>query len=319
MPADETNGLAPVIGPPTGRWRQDLVAKVSGTPNAAHVRVLSFGPVRFRRVSADRPLTEVRIVAHGHGIRLFSQQRGASYPLCAALAARSELSQQAHRPPSRSAHAASPGDLSSTTERHTPHILTRPHLRLADVGQAHLRVRVDPETATVLARQLRLRRAPPEPKWNPSVHINEQALQSSIQQLRQAPCEADLVRAMARIVGSVNQLFGYSGAGVMFITDSGRLAYVAASDDGGRALEEAQEATGYGPCYESYIYARPVTSKDLHSDGRWPRLPARLPENVRAVAGVPIPLGGTPVCDDCLQPAAQAVPRCSPPRRRRRR
>ena len=127
------------------------------------------------------------------------------------------------------------------------------------------------------------------------MHINEQALESSVQQLRHAPHEADLVRAMQRIVASVHQLFGYSGAGVMFITDSERLAYVAASDDNARALEEAQEATGSGPCYESYIYASPVTAKDLHSDARWPELPARLPGHVHAVAGVPVPLGGSPV------------------------
>ncbi|HEV8278993.1 MAG TPA: GAF and ANTAR domain-containing protein [Streptosporangiaceae bacterium] len=127
------------------------------------------------------------------------------------------------------------------------------------------------------------------------MHINEQALHSSVQQLRQAPYEADLVRAMQRIVASVHQLFGYRGAGVMFIADSQRLAYVAASDDGARALEEAQEAAGSGPCYESYIYASPVTAKDLHTDARWPALPARLPGHVRAVAGVPVPLGGSPV------------------------
>jgi GAF domain-containing protein len=100
---------------------------------------------------------------------------------------------------------------------------------------------------------------------------------------------------MQRIVASVHQLFGYSGGGVMFITDSGRLAYVAASDDGARALEEAQEAAGTGPCYESYIFASPVTAKDLHSDARWPELPTRLPGHVRAVAGVPVPLGGSAV------------------------
>jgi GAF domain-containing protein len=127
------------------------------------------------------------------------------------------------------------------------------------------------------------------------VHINEQALLSGVQQLRQAPYEADLVRAMQRIVASVHQLFGYRGAGVMFITDSQRLAYVAASYDGARALEEAQEAAGSGPCYESYIYASPVTAKDLDTDARWPQLPARLPGQVRAVAGVPVPLGGSPV------------------------
>ncbi len=126
------------------------------------------------------------------------------------------------------------------------------------------------------------------------MHIDEQALQSSVEQLRQAPYEADLTRAMTRIVTAVDRLFCYSGAGVMFITDSQRLAYVAASDEGSRALEEAQQA-GYGPCYESFIYATPVTTKDLHTDARWPDLLSRLPDSVRAVAGVPIPLGGSPV------------------------
>ena len=127
------------------------------------------------------------------------------------------------------------------------------------------------------------------------MHINEQALQTSVQRLRQGPYEADLVRGMQRVVSAVNDLFGYSGAGIMFITESERLAYVAASDEGGRALELAQEAIADGPCYQSYVYASPVTTKDLHSDARWPDLPAALPEHVRAVAGVPIPLGGSPV------------------------
>ena len=126
------------------------------------------------------------------------------------------------------------------------------------------------------------------------MHINEEALRASVQQLRQNPHEADLTRAMQRVVTSVNDLFGYSGAGIMFITDSERLAYVAASDEASRALELAQEAAGHGPCYESYVYAAPVTTKDLHSDARWPELLPARPDHVRAVAGVPIPLGGSP-------------------------
>jgi GAF domain-containing protein len=127
------------------------------------------------------------------------------------------------------------------------------------------------------------------------VHINEKALMASVQQLRQNPYETDLARVMQRIVAAVNDLFGYSGAGIMFITESERLAYVAASDEGSRALEEAQEAAGHGPCYESYVYGTPVTTKDLHSDARWPELLPALPGDVRAVAGVPVPLGGSPV------------------------
>jgi GAF domain-containing protein len=100
---------------------------------------------------------------------------------------------------------------------------------------------------------------------------------------------------MKRTVNSVRDVFGYGGAGIMFITESGYLAYVAASDEAGRQLEEAQAAVGQGPCYESYVYAREVVTSDLDHDGRWPKLQARAPGQVRAVAGIPLLLGGSPV------------------------
>jgi len=100
---------------------------------------------------------------------------------------------------------------------------------------------------------------------------------------------------MKRTVDSVHEVFGYGGAGIMFITESGYLSYVAASDEGARQLEESQAAVGQGPCYESYVYAREVVSGDLHADRRWPELRSRLSAQVRAVAGVPLLLGGSPV------------------------
>ena len=127
------------------------------------------------------------------------------------------------------------------------------------------------------------------------VHIDEQALRSSLQQLREAAVDADVVAVMTRTVNAVHGVFGYSGAGIMFITQSGHLAYVAASDDGGRQLEQAQAEAGQGPCYDSYVYAREILSGDLRADDRWPDLLARLPVQVRAVAGIPILLGGAPV------------------------
>ena len=75
-------------------------------------------------------------------------------------------------------------------------------------------------------------------------HIDEQALNAS---LRKSAVAADLVAVMDRAVDSVNEVFGYSGAGIMFVTDSGYLSYVAASDEAGRQLEEAQAASGQGP------------------------------------------------------------------------
>ena len=127
------------------------------------------------------------------------------------------------------------------------------------------------------------------------VHIDEEALQSSLLRLRQAAFDADVAGVMKRAVNAVHDLFGYSGAGVMFVTESGYLSYVAASDEAGRQLEQAQAAAGEGPCYESYVYASEVVSGDLHADSRWPGLVPRLPAQVRAVAGIPVLLGGSPV------------------------
>jgi GAF domain-containing protein len=126
------------------------------------------------------------------------------------------------------------------------------------------------------------------------VHIDEEALRSSLQRLRQATFDADLPGVMKRAVNAVHGVFGCSGAGIMFMTETGRLSYVAASGETGRQLEEAQASAGQGPCYDSYVYAREVASADVHNDSRWPDLPAYLPEEVRAVFGVPILLSGSP-------------------------
>jgi GAF domain-containing protein len=127
------------------------------------------------------------------------------------------------------------------------------------------------------------------------VHIDEEALRSSLRQLREAAFDADVVAVMKRTVNAVHGVFGYSGAGIMFITQSGHLSYVAASDEGGRQLEQAQAEAGQGPCYDSYVYAREILSSDVAADDRWPDLRAQLPAQVRAVAGIPIMLGGAPV------------------------
>jgi GAF domain-containing protein len=127
------------------------------------------------------------------------------------------------------------------------------------------------------------------------VHIDEEALLSSLQQLREAALDADVAGIMRRAVNSVHGVFGCTGAGTMFITQGGQLSYVAATDEMGRELEEAQAAAGQGPCYDAYVYASEVTTGDLHADERWPDLPVGTLPRVRAVAGLPITLGGSPV------------------------
>jgi len=127
------------------------------------------------------------------------------------------------------------------------------------------------------------------------MHIDTEALQTSLERLRKTPYEADVVRMLQRLVSSVHQLFGYDGAGIMLIDQSEQLTYVSASDEGGRLLEEGQARADQGPCYDAYIFDRPVTTEDVLADVRWPRLPGLLDGRVRAVAGVAIRLGGRPV------------------------
>jgi transcriptional regulator with GAF, ATPase, and Fis domain len=128
-----------------------------------------------------------------------------------------------------------------------------------------------------------------------AAHIDEQALGSSLQRLRDAAFDADVVAVMKRAVNAVHDVFGYNGAGIMFITEAGYLSYVAASDEAGRQLEEAQASVGQGPCYDSYVYSREVVTSDVQADDRWPDLSAQLSAQVRAVVGVPVLLGGSPV------------------------
>jgi GAF domain-containing protein len=127
------------------------------------------------------------------------------------------------------------------------------------------------------------------------VHIDEQALRSSLQRLRQAAFDADVAGVLNRAVNAVYRVLGCCGAGIMFITEHGYLSYVAATDEAGRRLEQARAAAGQGPCYDSYVYGRDVVSSDLRADGRWPYLPAHLPPEVRAVAGIPVMLAGSAV------------------------
>lgn len=127
------------------------------------------------------------------------------------------------------------------------------------------------------------------------MHIDEEALHSSLQRLRREAVDAGVEGIMKRAVDSTHALFGCTGAGIMFITENGALSYVAATDEMGRRLEEAQAKVGQGPCYDAYVYATEVISTDLHADSRWPDLPREMLPLVRGVAGVPIALSGSQV------------------------
>ncbi|GIH24645.1 hypothetical protein Aph01nite_29550 [Acrocarpospora phusangensis] len=125
--------------------------------------------------------------------------------------------------------------------------------------------------------------------------IDPAALVASLRRLQQAAPATGIVYHLERIVQAVDRIFGYSGAGLMFAEQDRTLRYLFSTDEPGRSLEHAQAAVGTGPCVEAYRDNTAVTSTDVRKDSRWPDLAELLHPDVRAVAGVPVRLGGVPV------------------------
>ncbi|GII04271.1 GAF and ANTAR domain-containing protein [Planobispora takensis] len=126
-------------------------------------------------------------------------------------------------------------------------------------------------------------------------HIDQEALVASLRGLQMTVPATGIVHQLERAVEVVDTLFGYSGAGLMFAGDHKELRYLVATDDAGRSLEGAQLRVGRGPCISTFESDAAVTTCDVRNDPRWPELADRLHPDVRAVAGVPVRLGGEPV------------------------
>ena len=55
-----------------------------------------------------------------------------------------------------------------------------------------------------------------------TAHIDAEALRSSLQRLRESAFDGNVSGVMKRTVDAVHGVFGYGGAGVMFITEPPR-------------------------------------------------------------------------------------------------
>jgi GAF domain-containing protein len=126
------------------------------------------------------------------------------------------------------------------------------------------------------------------------VHIQQASLDAALGHLSQRELEnIGVSEALQYVVTAMPALFNVEGAGLLLVDDFQVLRYVAASDEGARVLESAQEVTGLGPCVDSLVHGHPVQSHDLTEDLRWPELgPMLAPHGIRAVLGVPVHLGG---------------------------
>jgi GAF domain-containing protein len=128
-----------------------------------------------------------------------------------------------------------------------------------------------------------------------SARIDPAALAVSMRRLREPPAQV-LKKSLDYLVTACVELFGVGGSGLMLADGGGDLRYAVATDPTSQELEDAQLATGQGPCVDTYANDELVTSSDVYSDDRWPRFTEHLGrERVRGVLSVPIKLAGVTV------------------------
>lgn len=130
------------------------------------------------------------------------------------------------------------------------------------------------------------------------MHIRGEAIDRAVEQLRRSQAEsgASLETVMEQLTESVISIFGLTGAGLMLVDDEQLLRSVLATDQLGWTLEDAQEEAREGPCMDAVVHDQLVSTDDVSTDVRWPRLAEVLREEpIGAVLGVPIRLAGATV------------------------
>jgi GAF domain-containing protein len=126
------------------------------------------------------------------------------------------------------------------------------------------------------------------------VTVDGERLSAALDRISRLPRDpTDLSTVLGEAIEQGCGVFTVAGMGLMLVDGGQVLRYVAASDLPVRALEEAQETTGHGPCVDSLVDGQTVASGDVQADDRWPTLGSLLrTSSVHAVLGVPITLAG---------------------------
>lgn len=128
------------------------------------------------------------------------------------------------------------------------------------------------------------------------VEIDSEVLSASLRRLSRQAEETDTEKVLQSAVEACVDLFNVTGSGLMLVDEQNTMRYVAASDGPGRLLEKLQADTGQGPCVQAFVDGQLVTTEDLATEPRWPRVsPVMARHGVRAALGAPVHLGGVPV------------------------
>ena len=91
--------------------------------------------------------------------------------------------------------------------------------------------------------------------------VDPEALGASLRRLKRRSEPAVLEQSLRQLVSACVGLFGYSGCGVMLADERGELHYAVANDETSQRLEEAQIATGQGPCVDTFVRDTLIASR----------------------------------------------------------
>ena len=124
--------------------------------------------------------------------------------------------------------------------------------------------------------------------------VDARALAASLRRLQTADERhgpSVVGRSLEQVAGSCVELFGVACSGIMLTDEHAELRVVTAVGAGCGVLENAQAATGQGPCIDTVLDGKPVASASVLRDERWPALAAHLDGgDLESVLAVPLRL-----------------------------
>jgi GAF domain-containing protein len=126
--------------------------------------------------------------------------------------------------------------------------------------------------------------------------IDAQALAASLRRLNDGSNQHSLQPSLQLVIDACVQVFDVTGSGIMLADEQSVLRYAVSSSGTSQHLEEAQFATGEGPCVDTFVHERPTAVADLATDDRYPTVAHQvLDKGVVAILGVPVRLSGITV------------------------